>query len=188
LTIAQQWRERLKLGRNPEWDERIQRIAALPVRDGKYVALESTPDTWENKESRHDHPSFLMALGQLPGDGVDVPTMRRTLDAVISPWDWDAKIWGWDYPMIAMTAARLGEAQKAVDILLFARGPNNNYTANGHCPQRGDLPVYLPANGALLAAVAMMASGWDGAATKDAPGFPKDGSWRVRSEGLHPLP
>jgi hypothetical protein len=128
-----------------------------------------------------------MAYGQLPGDGVDVPTMRRTLDAVMSSWDWQAKIWGWDYPMIAMTAARLGEPQKAVDILLF-KGPNNDYAPNGHCPQRGDLPVYLPANGALLSAVAMMAAGWDGAPTRDAPGFPKDGSWVVRSEGLHPLP
>ena len=187
LKFAQQWRERLNLGRDPEWDKRIRLIAALPTKDGKYVAEESTPDTWENRESRHDHPSFLMALGQLPGDGVDIPTMRRTLDAVISSWDWEAKIWGWDYPMIAMTAARLGEPQKAVDILLF-NGPNNNYMPNGHCPQRGDLPVYLPANGALLSAVAMMAGGWDGAPTKDAPGFPKDGSWTVRSEGLSPLP
>ena len=187
LKIAQEWRERLKLGRDPEWDRRIRLIADLPTRDGRYVALQSTPDTWDNKESRHDHPSFLMALGQLPGDGVDIPTMRRTLDAVISSWDWEAKIWGWDYPMIAMTAARLGEPQKAVDILLF-KGPNNSYAPNGHCPQRGDLPVYLPANGALLSAVAMMAGGWDGAPGNDAPGFPKDGSWVVRSEGLHPLP
>jgi hypothetical protein len=187
LKIAQEWRERLKLGRDPEWDRRIRLIAALPARDGKYVAVESTPDTWENKESRHDHPSFLMALGQLPGDGVDLPTMRRTLDAVLSSWDWQTKIWGWDYPMIAMTAARLGEPQKAVDVLLF-KGPNNDYTADGHCPQRGDLPVYLPANGALLSAVAMMAGGWDRAPPGNAPGFPKDGSWTVRSEGLHPLP
>jgi hypothetical protein len=188
LTIAQQWRERLGLGRDAEWDRRIAAIAKLPTKDGKYVAIETTPDTWDNKDSRHDHPSFLMALGQLPGDGVDRPTMRRTLDAVLASWDWETKIWGWDYPMVAMTAARLGEAQKAVDILLFTNGPNNRYTPSGHCPQRGDLPVYLPANGALLAAVAMMAGGWDGAATMDAPGFPKDGSWVVRSEGLRPLP
>jgi hypothetical protein len=188
LKIAQEWRERLGLGRDPEWDKRIALIATLPVKDGKYVALESTPDTWDNAESRHDHPSFLMTLGQLPGDGVDPPTMRRTLDAVISSWDWQTKIWGWDYPMIAMTAARLGEPKKAVDILLFDQGPNNAYTAAGHCPQRDDLPVYLPANGALLAAVAMMAAGWDGATISDAPGFPKDGTWVVRSEGLRPLP
>jgi hypothetical protein len=188
LKIAQAWRVRLQLGRDAGWDQRIQKIATLPTRDGKYVAMESTPDTWDNPASRHDHPSFLMALGQLPGDGVDVPTMRHTLDAVLTSWDWETKIWGWDYPMVAMTAARLGETQKAVDILLFTKGPNNAYTANGHCPQRGDLPVYLPANGALLSAVALMAAGWDDAPTRDAPGFPKDGSWVVRSEGLRPLP
>jgi len=188
LEIAQQWRVRIGLKREPEWDRMIQHLAPLPVKDGKYVALETHPDTWDNKDSRHDHPSFLMALGQLPGDGVDRATMARTLDAVLASWDWETKIWGWDYPMIAMTAARLGEPKKAVDILLKSDSPNNRYTANGHNPQRGDLPVYLPGNGALLAAVAMMAAGWDGAPSHDAPGFPHDGSWVVRSEGLHPLP
>ena len=188
LQIAQQWRERLGLGREPDWDVMIKAIAPLPQKDGKYVALESTPDTWDNVASRHDHPSFLMALGQLPGDGVDRAVMGRTLDAVLKSWDWETKIWGWDYPMIAMTAARLGESKKAVDVLLKSDGPNNKYTANGHNPQRGDLPVYLPGNGALLAAVAMMAAGWDGAPSHDAPGFPHDGTWVVRSEGLHALP
>jgi hypothetical protein len=188
LQIAQQWRERLGLGREPEWDRMIAHLAPLPVKDGKYVALESHPDTWDNKDSRHDHPSFLMALGQLPGDGVDRATMSRTLDAVLTTWDWETKIWGWDYPMIAMTAARLGEPKKAVDVLLKSDGPNNGYTPNGHNRQREDLPIYLPGNGSLLAAVAMMAAGWDGAPTHDAPGFPHDGTWVVRSEGLHALP
>jgi hypothetical protein len=188
LQIAQTWRERLRMPRIAEWDKMIKSIAPLPQKDGKYVALESHPDTWDNKDSRHDHPSFLMALGQLPGDGVDRATMARTLDAVLANWDWETKIWGWDYPMIAMTAARLGEPKKAVDVLLKADSPNNWYMPNGHCKQREDLPVYLPGNGALLSAVAMMAAGWDDAPTKDAPGFPKDGTWVVRSEGLHPLP
>jgi hypothetical protein len=188
LKIAQEWRERLKLGRDPEWDKMIKSIAPLPQKDGKYVALESHPDTWDNKDSRHDHPSFLMALGQLPGDGVDRAVMARTLDAVLANWDWETKIWGWDYPMIAMTAARLGETKKAVDVLLKSDGPNNSYTANGHNRQREDLPVYLPGNGALLAAVALMAGGWDGAPAGNAPGFPRDGSWVVRAEGFHPLP
>jgi len=43
------------------------------------------------------------------------------------------------------------------------------------------------ANGALLSAVALMAGGWDGE-TSPAPGFPKDGRWQVRSEGLGRLP
>jgi hypothetical protein len=188
LSLAQAWRERLGRPREAAWDRMIRQIAALPQKGGKYVALESHPDTWDNPASRHDHPSFLMALGQLPGDGVDRAVMRRTLDAVLTTWDWETKIWGWDYPMIAMTAARLGEGRKAVDVILKSDGPNNRYTANGHCPQRSDLPVYLPANGALLAAVAMMAGGWDGAPSGQAPGFPQDGSWVVRSEGLRPLP
>jgi hypothetical protein len=187
LEIAQKWRERLGLPRDARWEKMRTHLAPLPQKDGVYVALESTPDTWENKDSRHDHPSFLMAYGVSPGDGVDVAVMKRTLDAVLKSWDWETKIWGWDYPMIAITAARLGQPDDAVNILL-KNGPNNSYTANGHNPQRGDLPVYLPGNGALLSAVAMMAGGWDGGPDTNAPGFPKDGSWTVRSEGLHKLP
>jgi hypothetical protein len=46
LQIAQLWRERLNLGRDEKWDKMIKAIAPLPVKDGKYVALESHPDTW----------------------------------------------------------------------------------------------------------------------------------------------
>ena len=47
----------------------------------------------------------------------------------------------------------MNEPKKAIDVLMKTDGPNNKYTANGHNPQRGDLPVYLPGNGALLAAI-----------------------------------
>jgi hypothetical protein len=186
LETAQKWRERLGLARNPEWEHKRTHLSALPQKDGKYVAVESHPDTWDNVDSRHDHPSFLMALGQLPGDGVDREVMARTLDAVLATWDWKTKIWGWDYPMIAMTAARLGAPDKAVDVLLKADGPNNGYTRAGHNPNKG-LPVYLPGNGALLAAVALMAGGWEGAPAGTAPGFPRQG-WVVRAEGFQRLP
>ncbi len=199
LGVAQQWRERLGLGREPRWDEVIAHLAPLPVQDGRYVALESHPGTWTNRDSRHDHPSMLMPLGFLPGGpDVDRVTMGRTLDAVLADWDWESKIWGWDYPMIAMTAARLGRPADAVAILL-RDGPNNRYTASGHCPQSSDraraanaggrreIAVYLPANGALLAAVDLMLAGWDGCAEPQ-PGFPKDGTWRIQAEGWRTLP
>jgi hypothetical protein len=202
LGVAQQWRERLGLPRDPQWDHRIAHLAPLPQKDGKYVALGSNPDTWDNLASRHDHPEMLMPLGFLPaGPGVDRATMGRTLDAVLRSWDWETKIWGWDYPMIAMTAARLGRPETAVEVLM-REGPNNRYLPNGHCPQRSDekmpanpppgarkreIAVYLPANGAFLSAVALMAGGWDGCADPH-PGFPKDGTWAIRAEGLHPLP
>ena len=187
LEKAQQWRERAGLPRDPDWEFKRTHLSALPQKDGKYVAVESHPDTWDNVDSRHDHPSFLMALGQLPGDGVDRAVMRSTLDAVLAHWDWATKIWGWDYPMIAMTAARLGAAEQAVSVLLKTDGPNNGYTKAGHNPNKG-LPVYLPGNGALLAAVAMMAGGWEGAPARTAPGFPADGRWVVGAEGFQRLP
>jgi hypothetical protein len=33
-----------------------------------------------------------------------------------------------------------------------------------------------------------MAGGWDGAPAGPAPGFPKDGKWEIRTEGLLPMP
>jgi hypothetical protein len=201
LRTAQTWRERLGLARSKDWDDVLARLSPLPEKDGKYVAIESTPDTFDNIDSRHDHPTMLAPFGLLPGDAVNRDTMNRTLDAVLGTWDWETKIWGWDYPMIAMTATRLGRPSDAIEVLL-RNGPNNLYMPNGHVPQRSDeaatkdpkpgarkreIAVYLPANGSLLAAVALMVAGWDGA-PGPYPGFPKDGSWTIRAEGLRPLP
>ena len=202
LVTAQQWRERLGLPRDARWDDVISRLAPLPEKDGKYVALESHPDTWDNIDSRHDHPEMLGPLGILPGGpDVDRATMARTLDAVLTSWDWETKIWGWDYPMIAMTAARLGRPETAVEILM-REGPNNRYLATGHCPQRSDekmpkdpppgarkreIATYMPAHGAFLAAVGLMLAGWDGS-EGEFPGFPKDGTWTIQAEGLSRFP
>jgi hypothetical protein len=79
---------------------------------------------------------------------------------------------------MAMCAARLGEAERAVDALLMDT-PKNRYGINGNVFQRPGLSVYLPANGGLLYAVAMMAAGWDGAPKGNAPGFPDNGMWHV---------
>jgi hypothetical protein len=50
------------------------------------------------------------------------------------------------------------------------------------------LPLYLPGNGGLLYATALMAAGWDGAPRGNAPGFPHNGQWTVRWEGLKIAP
>lgn len=89
--------------------------------------------------------------------------------------------------MVAMSAARLGEPERAVDALLMDT-PKNYFRRNGHNHQRPGLTIYLPGNGGLLTAVAMMAAGWDGAPNKPAPGFPNDGQWDVRWEGLRQMP
>jgi hypothetical protein len=181
LQTAQRWRERLGMKRNSEWDRIIANLSPLPVRDGVYLAHENCPQTFT--ERNHDHPSMLGALGMLPGDRVDRETMRRTLKKVMTGWQWD-KTWGWDYPLTAMTAARLGEPRIAIDALLM-NTEKNRYLPNGHNWQRANLPCYLPGNGGLLYAIAMLAGGWRGAPSTPAPGFPDDGSWKVRAENLN---
>ena len=101
----------------------------------------------------------------------------------MTDWQWD-KTWGWDYPLTAMTAARLGETNIAMDALLM-NTEKNRYLPNGHNWQRANLPCYLPGNGGLLYAIAMMAGGWRDAPNKHAPGFPDDGSWKVQVENLN---
>ena len=87
-----------------------------------------------------------------------------------------------------MTAARLSDGDTAIDALLMAQN-KNRYLANGHNAQvEGMLPIYLPGNGGLLFAIAMMAGGWDSAPKKHAPGFPDDGRWIVRAEGFLAAP
>ena len=187
LGVAQQWRERLGLPRDLKWDDVLQHLSTLPVADGKYLFTESTPDSFTNPKWVTDHPSVVNALGMLPGPTVDPAIMRNTLDWIWQNWNWP-DTWGWDYPALAMCAARVGEPDRAVDALLLDT-PKNHYQTDGHVFQRAaDLPLYLPANGGLLTAVAMMAAGWDGAPHRNAPGFPNNGQWTVRWEKLKPLP
>ena len=182
LNVAQTWRERLGLARHPDWEQVLRQLALPTVRDGVYTAIETPPYTVP-----HDHPSMVAALGVVPPTPlIDPRVMERTLDRVLRTWDWPTT-WGWDYPMLAMTAARLGRPEQAVDAL-FIQAVKNRYLANGHNYQSPRLPLYLPGNGGLLAAVAMMAAGWEGCPERPSPGFPGDGRWRGRGEGLKQMP
>jgi len=167
LGMAQQRRSRLGLPAVARWEDVRQRLSPLPVKDGLYLAHENCPETFTAKN--RDHPSMLAAYGVLNGAGVDRETMRRTLHKVLRDWQW-ADTWGWDFPMVAMTAARLGEPEMAIDAL-FLDSPKNTWLRNGHNRQRSNLPVYLPGNGGLLIAAATMAAGF----------LHKD--WNVRWEG-----
>ncbi|MCX7009651.1 MAG: hypothetical protein NTY53_20800, partial [Kiritimatiellaeota bacterium] len=84
---------------------------------------------------------------------------------------------------IDQAAARVGEPRIAIEALLKDTARNRfderGINLGGPCP-------YLPGNGGLLYAIAMMAAGWSGAPNKPVPGFPDDGSWTVKWEGLKP--
>lgn len=177
--------------------------ALKPFRKGDYdengILAKTTTATRENKEGPFeasqlpeaiklysDHMAVLAACGVLPeSPQYDMRIMQNTLLWVMQNWNWD-KTWGWDYPTTCMTAVRTGMPEIAIEALL-KDCRTNTYLPNGHNYQDSRLRCYLPGNGGLLTAVALMCAGYDGCNTT-LPGFPKDGSWDVRYEGLLPMP
>jgi len=186
LSVAQAWRQRLGMPKNLEWEIILDKLSPLAHENGLYLAAETATDTYLDTRFTSDHMAVLGAVGILPSSRlVRTDIMTNTLNWIWDNWNW-GKTWGWDYPMTAMNAARLGHPDKAVGALLMDKR-TNTYLVNGHNYQDGRLRLYLPGNGGLLTAVAMMCAGWDGS-EGDAPGFPKDGTWNVKWEGLQPMP
>lgn len=213
LSIAQAWRIRQGKPRQTQWDDIINKLSPLPAINDIYTAglpignvdqLESfdpfntvggkgaKPTSKESfaDKCRNDHPAVLGACGLLPTGHTaytllyNKEQMKRTLDWVMANWNWQTT-WGWDYGMTAMAAARLGQPETALQALLIDT-QKNTYLKNGHNYQTADrLRIYLPGNGALLSAIAMMCAGWDGCTNPNNPGFPQDGTWNVRWEGLN---
>jgi hypothetical protein len=187
MQVAQEWRERMGEGRNLEWDEMIDKLSPLAYNDDDlYLASEDATDTYIDIRFTSDHMAVVGSVGILPMNKlIRKDYMKNTLNWIWDNWNW-GKTWGWDYPMTAMNATRLGEPEKAVGALLMDKR-TNTYLVNGHNYQDSRLRCYLPGNGGLLTAVALMCAGWDGCEVEN-PGFPKDGTWNVRWEGLKPMP
>ena len=181
LRMAAEWRRRLSLPVDAKWEDVLAKLAPLPVEDGLYVTHEGIRNMWS--DFAFEHPALIGTYGMLPGDGVDAEILARTLDKITSTWNFD-RTWGWDFPMLAMAAARCGKREQAVEFLLH---PAGGFQFDEHGLATGGPFPYLPSNGALLTTVAMMAAGWDGS-TGEAPGFPRDGSWVVKTEGFLPMP
>jgi len=167
LDLARQWRARMGLKPDPLWDDVAAHLAPAPVKAGRYEA-----------------PIVQFALLPLTPD-LDRSVLDQTVDYRVKHLPKESCSWG--YFVTAMAAARAGRADLAVDALLFP-SPCTSVSRAGYNYWNQKVPVYLPGNGALLSAVAMMAGGWDGAPKRNAPGFPDDGQWVIKSEGLQPLP
>jgi hypothetical protein len=178
LSVAQQWRERAGVPRRPDWDERLAAFATPPQIDGAYAAIGSPA-----RRVNHDHPSMLGALGVVPRTPlVEDAVMRRTLAWVVENWQWEIA-WGWDFPMLSMCASRMGDGTRAVEALLMPT-PRNRYLPNGHnCQDPDRLPLYVPGNGGLLAAIALLVGG-----ALDTPPPELPDGWSIRSEGFAPRP
>ncbi|MCL2018773.1 MAG: glycoside hydrolase family 65 [Oscillospiraceae bacterium] len=167
------------------WENVCNNMADLPVQDGLYSAHQNCPDTFTHYN--RDHPSMLFGYGFIPCDAAKPDIMSKTYDRVLECWDFKT-MWGWDFALMAMTLVRLGRTDEAINLLLMD-ADKNSYVKSGNNFQRGrsDLPLYLPGNGSLLFALAMMLAGYG--EKHGITGFPQNGMWDgIEVEGIMPLP
>ncbi|MDX1941058.1 MAG: hypothetical protein SFU99_10935 [Saprospiraceae bacterium] len=186
LSTALEWCDRLNIQRHKKWEEVYNNLAVLPEKDGLYLAAASAPDSYTSKKYMTDHPAVLGSFGMLSGKNmIDTVIMQNTFNFIWDNWHWE-ETWGWDFPLTAMAAVRLHNPEKAMDAL-FMNQKTNKYLVNGHNYQNVRLRIYLPGNGGLLTAVAMMCAGFDGNRISS-PGIPKNKNWKVKWENLSPIP
>jgi len=194
---ANRWRERLGKERVALWDEVRANMAPLPTKDGVYVHSPEWTDSFEKRN--YEHPDLIGVYGMIPPtEGVDRAIEERTLERVVDEWKWE-RCWGWDFPWMAMCAARVGRPELAVKALLYD-AECNQYDVSGvnlgGPSALGGKGPYLPGNGGLLYAIAGMCAGFDENVEQEdgnvndampksgdvAPGFPE--GWKVKWEGL----
>lgn len=178
LDIAMKWKERQNLPVPGAWKNVADNLAPLPVSNGLYDLHECIPNMWKpNSTTVSDHPALTAVMGLLPPtEDVNTTIMASTAEKIAEVWDWES-CWGWDFPMLAMNAARLGDPDRAVDWLL-----HENFAFDDVGMPIGGKRVptpYFPASGSLLLSIALMAGGWTG---DEGPKFP-DG-WDVKAEGF----
>jgi hypothetical protein len=183
LKTAQNWRQRLGIGIDDHWQNVINNLADIPVSDSLYLFTGNATDSYENPRYLADHPMVTGITGILPEtDMIDKKIMLKTLKEIHRKWKWES-IWGWDIPMLAMNATVLDKPDLAVDFLMMDTR-KNTYMMSGHNYQDERLRLYLPGNGGLLTAIAMMCTYRN---EEGFNGFPDDGNWNVRYENLNNL-
>ena len=184
LRIAMEWARRLGREFPEKWKDVADHMAPIAVKDGRYLAHDNCPDTYEI--FAEDHPSMLCAYGLIDSGRIDREVMENSLKKVEECWNYPS-LWGWDFAVMCMTAVRLGNPEYAIELLLMDTF-KNRYVESGNNFQEGrpDLPLYLPGNGSLLLAAALMTAGYPGSG--ELPGFPKNGQWEVEYEGIQPYP
>ncbi|KUJ23340.1 uncharacterized protein LY89DRAFT_606147 [Mollisia scopiformis] len=181
LSIASSWKSRQNLSIPAKWTHVLNNLAPLPIENGTYIIYEGIPNMWIDNTTYYDHPAMTGIYGLLPPLSIpsfNLTIMSNTASKIASIWDF-SQLFGWDFPMLAMNAAKLGEPDKAVGYLL---DPNFVFDGVG-MPVGGPRVAtpYMPGSGSLLLAVAMMAGGWDGM-SEGVSAWPE--GWVVRSEGF----
>ncbi|KAG9238626.1 Six-hairpin glycosidase-like protein [Amylocarpus encephaloides] len=177
LGVASLWKTRQGLPVPEAWTHVLKNLAPLPVINGTYPIYEGLDSMWKDPVTVTDHPAMLGISGLLPPSRhVNLTILADTAKRVGEVWNFK-NLFGWDFPMLAMNAVRLGWRQKAVDYLL---DQNFAFDDAGYPIGGPRVPTpYFPGSGGLLLAIAMIEGGWEG----DEGGKWPEG-WRVESEGF----
>jgi hypothetical protein len=104
----------------------------MPVLNGVFVDYAGNTTTYTT--TAYGHPDLIGVYGMLPPiEGGDTNIAHSTVLELWDTWDWNnSNDWGWDFPWMAMAAARTGETQIAVDALMD-NSPENQYDNRGVC-------------------------------------------------------
>ncbi|KAL1963970.1 hypothetical protein VTN77DRAFT_7645 [Rasamsonia byssochlamydoides] len=213
LDIAMAWKERLGQPVPESWRHVAEHLAPLPTVEvaipttntdtnttttytTTYTLYEGIPNMWLDPETVTSHPALSAVYGLLPPTALVNKTIASaTATEIARAWNFSS-CWGWDFPLLAMTATRLGEIDQAVGYLVHEGFAFDDVGMPVGSDATAPTP-YFPGAGALLLAVAMMAGGWSGSSNNSdassaglgfgtgagaAPGFPRE--WDVRAEGF----
>ncbi|KAL2815205.1 Six-hairpin glycosidase-like protein [Aspergillus cavernicola] len=185
LDVARNWKFKLNQPIPPKWTTVAESLSSPPQVSGLYAVYQGLNSSWWEDPSLTDDPrSLIMMQGILPDTAaVDPAVAKRTADKVWEIWP-DSDIRGWGRPVLAINSARVGVRERAVHHMTqyeFWVFDDAGFAVRGG--DGGIPPPFMPGNAGFLYAVAYMAAGWNGS-QGHAPGFPQDGSWVVKHEGL----
>ena len=189
LDAAAEWKRKLHQPVSEKWTHVAQNLALPPQIDGLYTVYDGLNGSWWNDSKLNGDPrSLIMLQGILPDTpAVDANVAQRTADKVWELWG-DDKIRGWGRPVLAINSARIGNPERAIYHLTaydYWKFDDAGFAIRGG--DGGTPPPFMPGNAGFLYAIAYCVAGWQGS-KGDAPGFPKDGSWTVKHEGLLKAP
>ncbi|EHL00796.1 hypothetical protein M7I_3186 [Glarea lozoyensis 74030] len=177
LTVALNWKRRQGQNVPRTWTNVLNNLAPLPIVNETYPIYEGVPEMWIDPVTFTDHPAMIGIYGLLPPTpDVNLTIVANTATKISEIWDFE-NLFGWDFPMLAMNAARLGRSEQAIKYLLDV---NFDFDDVGMPIGGPRVPTpYFPGSSSLLMAIACMAGGWDGDGGSH---FPE--GWDVESEGF----